>query len=68
MKNNCVKWRATLAHKDTEDMQITIEFDAPQFSDNWNYKLLAKLAFIKKITMGEQLIVNNVEPIETKEE
>ena len=49
-------------------MQITIEFDAPQFSDNWNYKLLAKLAFIKQITMGEQLIVNNVEPIETKEE
>jgi len=46
VKNNCVKWRATLAHKDTEDMQITIEFDAPQFSDNWNYKLLAKLAFL----------------------
>lgn len=68
MKSNCVKWRATLAHKDTEDMQITIEFDAPQFSDNWNYKLLAKLAFIKQITIGKQLIVNNVEPIETKEE
>jgi len=67
MKNNCVKWRATLTDAKAEDMQITIEFEAPDFSDNWNYKLLAKLAFIKQITMGEQLIVNNVEPIESKE-
>jgi hypothetical protein len=63
-----VKWRATLAHKDSEDMQITIEFEAPKFSDNWNYKLLAKLAFISQITQGEKLIVNNVEPIETMED
>lgn len=49
-------------------MQITIEFEAPKFSDNWNYKLLAKLAFISQITQGEKLIVNNVEPIETMED
>jgi hypothetical protein len=63
-----VKWRATLAHKDSEDMQITIEFEAPEFSDNWNYKLLAKLAFISQIAQGKKLIVNNVEPIETMED
>tara|TARA_R100001510_G_C7607660_1_gene172199 strand:+ start:379 stop:576 length:198 start_codon:yes stop_codon:yes gene_type:complete len=63
-----VKWRATFAHKDSEDMQMTIEFEAPEFSENWNYKLLAKLAFIQQITFGENIVVNNVEPIEIKEE
>jgi hypothetical protein len=60
-----IKWRATFVDKDVPDMQITITFSAPEFNSNFNYKLLAKLAFIKSIATGEQIEVINVEPIET---
>jgi len=60
-----IKWRATFVDKDVPDMQITITFSAPEFNSNFNYKLLAKLAFIKSIATSEQIEVINVEPIET---
>jgi len=59
-----IKWRATVKDKDCDDMQLTFVFEAPFYNDNFNYKLLAKLALIKEITFGEQIQITNVEPIE----
>jgi hypothetical protein len=60
-----IKWRATFIDTDTPDMQITFTFSAPEFNSKFNYKQLAKLAFIRAITSSKQIEVINVEPIET---
>jgi hypothetical protein len=61
-----IEWRATFVDKTNPHRQITIEFDAPKYNNKFNYKLLAKLAFVKKLTFNEQIKVTNVEPIERR--
>ena len=58
-----VKWRATFNY---QSQQMTIEFDAPVYNENFNYKQIAKVSFAQLLKNPDSpIFLTNVEPVET---
>tara|TARA_A100001011_G_scaffold272070_2_gene281366 strand:+ start:1324 stop:1590 length:267 start_codon:yes stop_codon:yes gene_type:complete len=62
-----VYWRATFYSAAIPDMQITIEFQAPSYTEEFDYVQLAKDALIYQVNSTELIKVKDVEPIELQE-
>lgn len=61
-----IYWRATFYSSEYPDMQITIEFKAPEYQKGIDFDVEAKLAFVKQIQQSELIKVKDVEPIERR--
>lgn len=61
-----IYWRATFYSSQCPDMQITIEFKAPEHQEGIDFDVEAKLAFVKQIQQSELIKVKDVEPIERR--